>query len=130
MLDKKVIEDLINLQTDNEIIDEEIIEELQKLKKEISLNDVALVKLFLQCFDNLELSTSDFKNDEINMEDKVKKYLGEFEPEEIRIILNNYGGGNEFGDEKAKKRIENLVRKNRVKYLELIKLFFKIFGAD
>lgn len=124
------IQDLKDLQSENEIISDDEIENLKEMKKSISTNQVNLGILFTKCYDYLEVNISDLKNDDFDYSNKIEKIMSKVDPSEIRNLIGDYGFGKQFGDSLTEVKIKNILEKNRKGYLDLIKFFFQVFGGE
>lgn len=123
------IEDMKNMIEVDELIDSSIIEDLKKLKDKIG-NNIALAKLFSLCYMQLYVNSMYFRSDGKDYITKLVKYLSEFEIEPIKRYLDEYADGKEIGSDYTEEAIGNIVKKDREKMMELIMLFFSIFGEE
>lgn len=116
---EKVKEDLEEIEpeifTDNEI------EVLKKTQNSISTDHMKLARLFLTGFDTLKNNILHIKRNE-----KLTKYLKQFDESEVRKILSEYSDGNMFGDHYLELRMKKIVESKRSKMVELINYFMKV----
>jgi hypothetical protein len=124
------IEDLKTIIADKELIDDEDLEQLKNQKKKLTGNDVTLGILFIKCFDVMFLNLDQFKKSEEKINKKIATFLNSFEIDSLRHFVNEYGEGKEYGDFIAEQNIMSVVSNNRESFLELIRLFFQIFGGE
>lgn len=130
ILTNKAVSDIRELISEKEIIDEEVLEDLKANYKSISTSDVKLAVLFVKCHDILEINIQQFKDDEKDFSSKIHSFLKQYSIQDLRAIVTSYGFGKEYGDYIAEINIKEIVNLNREDYLELIRIFMKIFGEE
>ena len=127
---EKEIEDMKDTISEKEIMEDEDLEQIKNLKKSVSGSDVNLAKLFIKCYDFMSINTFQFKDESRNFIKKIEKFLQTFDVSEIRRLVNEYGDGKEYGSYVIEENIKKEVHLNRKRYLDLIKVFFRIFGEE
>lgn len=130
ILTNKSISDIRELISEKEFIDEEVLEDLKENYKSISTSDVKLAVLFMKCHDILEINSSQFKDEEKDFSNKIKSFLKQYQIQDLRSLVNSYGFGKEYGDYIAEINIKQIINSKREDYLELIRVFFRIFGEE
>jgi len=120
------LKDLMEDDDDTELKEKEEVKEAIKLKKQCSIDDVKKGELVIRCFNILDLYIDSFKQ----YSPQIKEFLKDYDIEELRILINEYEGGEAYGDYQMEQAIKKLVQTNRQEYNKLIKLFFGIFGED
>lgn len=126
IFDSSEVESLKDIQSEKEIVTDDELEELIKLKKNITQKPIDLAILFIKCYDILAININEFGDNK----EKLSNYLNTFSLEQLRSFVENYGGGKEYGDALTESNIRSRVGKYREKYLDLIKLFFQIFEEE
>jgi len=129
LLTEKSIETLTEITEEKDLIDDDLIRELNKKKKDISTNPIQLGKIFLICHDTLTSNLQTFSHEK-EAQTQLKQHLQTFDINPLRELLTTYGDGMNYGDHHIQKKISTQVNQQRQKYLELISLFFKIFGGE
>lgn len=116
---------------------EDIIENLKpftKQKEKMGVESITLARLFLDCYDCLYNSRHKFKQSEEdetdNKTNKLELYLKQFDTSELRSLVEDYGDGSDFGSYYLQENIKDLVIKQRIQLIDLVLLFFRIFGEE
>jgi len=119
---------------EKENIQDEDLEKLKQLKIKSGTDSITLGQLFMTCYNYLNgylylLSDKDDK-EKSKLEKKLNDYLSNFQVENLRILIEEYNDGVEFGSYYIGERIKDLANAQRTKLNKLIELFFKVFGED
>jgi len=130
--EKSLLEELKEIveSEDCSISEDTEIDVIRELKKQISTDDIKLAVLYVKCYTFLDMNSYRFINQEEDKVEEIKKLLKNYEIEEVRSLINYYGGGKEYGDYGLEMEIKNIVDKKREKLNELIKSFFQIMGEE
>jgi hypothetical protein len=99
--------------------------DLSNLRARIATDELVLGKLVVECHGLLQINAADLSDD--TDKDKLKNFLSGIDVERLRSVVYEYDDGSNYGAYKEKIQILEIVNSNRKKYLELIRLFFKIF---
>lgn len=118
MIDTKVIEQIKNKITEQDVVDREELDEIKKLKRESVNNSIALAKLFLRCYDALK---DNF--------DELKDELKDIDPTNLRIDIEEFGK-EDYGAYYLEKRIALCINSNHESIKKVISLFFQVFGEE
>jgi len=124
------IENLRDLIEDKDLVEEDELEELKKKSGKMLIDSTILAEIFLKCYNYLYVNQHLFKNEDKDYTQKLKNYLGGFDIQDLRNQLEEYGKGVEFGSYYVSRRIKNIVSKDRRKMIDLVLLFFKLFGEE
>lgn len=124
-MDKETIEKLRSLIEDEELIESEEVEDLEKFRKKSTENNVRLGMLYLKCYNILIQNRIRFKSVE-----KFTKHLDEINVDKQFEKNIQYYNSNGFGKYATEKRIEEYVIKNKKDINSLIDLFFEIFKEE
>lgn len=124
------IEELRDIASERDIISDEELESMKDLKKTITENPINLAALYIKSYDTFAINIFEFKNDSNDYSGEIKKLLEQHSIDRLRDLIELYDGGKGYGDALTESNIRSLVGKNRNKYLELIKLFYQVFGEE
>ena len=127
--------DLIQKKVDDkDLIEDDDIENLKKLKKESNTNSIIFSKLFLTSWDYFNGNLYGFyEKDNENMKKlhlKLRGHLNTFQIEKLRNLLEGYNDGKNFGSHFKERDIKEYAKKYYKKMDNLIQLFFQCFGGD
>ena len=120
---------------EKELIEEDYLEEMKKLKTKMGIDKIALGKLFVFCYDTIDFNVNNLGDDE-ELHSKFKQIIEDVEGEEnkfvneLRILIEDYGDGEEINSYYSGERIRDLAGDNRKVMIQLVILFFKIFGEN
>ena len=117
---------------DFEVVGDDILKSLLTQKEKIGTDEIAFSKLFIECYDIFMINIHVFENEDKKFAEKLKIVCGddELKVKILRGLVSEYGGGNDFGDHNILQRIKQIIDYHREEYMELIKLFFRIFGEN
>jgi len=119
---------------EKDLIEDDDVENLKKLKKESNTNSTIFAKLFLTAWDYLHGNLYAFyEKDNEDMKKlhlKLRGHLNTFQIEKLRNLLEEYNDGNNFGSNFKKMDIKEYSKKYHQKMDNLIQLFFQCFGGD
>jgi hypothetical protein len=111
-----------------EILDDDEIENLQNKRKLIHSNRFEFCLLIIKCNDILSTNIHIFDSN-TQLKEDLSKFLKDIPDISIlRKFVEEYDNGNGYGDHYLLEETKEVIESNREKYLELINLFFKIFG--
>jgi len=123
-LTKEEKEKIKSVFVDEDLIEDDEITILKKLRNESLADSIKLGKLYLNCYSILSNNLHLF---EVN---NLKKILNEFYAEELRNLFEDYGKGEEWGSHNASEKIKDLIKLNRNKLNKIINLFFEVSEND
>ena len=108
---------------EDDIFEENEIKKLKSLKSESFINSIKFGELYLGCYSNWFNNLNLFEG---KLKSNLGKILNEFDVEELRNLLEEYGNGEEIGSHNLGEKIKDIVRENRIKLNKLINLFFEV----
>ncbi|MBU0958178.1 MAG: hypothetical protein KKF56_05205 [Nanoarchaeota archaeon] len=120
------IENIKTKLEDVDLIEDDELEEMRKLRKAISYDSLNVAKLFIKCYDFLSSNIGLFGEDA----KKILILLDDFDAKMIRYSLEDFGSGSDIGSHYAMETIKYYVKENRGRMCYLIDLFFTIFGDE
>lgn len=129
-LNKESILKIKEIAQDKDIIDDSVMEELKKLNNKVSNNNVALAILYTKCFTLLDINLLKFSTDDEDYSKQVKEFIYNSDLPELRRLVNEYGSGEVYGDYIVSENIKLIINKDKEKCMEVIRLFWAIFGGD
>jgi len=115
-----------------DVFDDDKTEALKEDSKKISTNSVNLAKLFLKCYDALDMTYYLFDDNKDKYSEKLGRFI-KFYKEDVSLLrekLEKFGDGTDFGSYYLTQNIISIVESKRVDMLDLINLFFKLAGEE
>lgn len=126
-LELKEIKEIVS---EKDCVDDLEMEDLIKLKTTISNNNIALAILYTKCFTLLDINMLKFKTDDEDYSEKLKDYIYQFDLPELRHLVNEYENGEGFGDYVIAQNIKKCVYDNKRSCMEVIRIFWALFGGE
>lgn len=126
---KEEIKKLKEFFEDEEIIEDSDMNILKQQYKNIGKDSIILAKLFITTHDYFV--TLMYSLDDETLLNKLRRYLLSFDRiQQLRKYMENYGDGEELGSYYIGEAIKTHVLHRRSPMVELIHLFFMVFGEE
>ena len=120
------IESIKSSLDEKEILEDNEIENLTKMKSKIGTDSIIFGRLFLICFDYFSNNIYLFKDCK-----DLNKLLAQFKDvDKLRNLFENYGDGEEYGSYYSGEKIKDVVVSSRKDMMYLIQVFFQTMGEE
>jgi hypothetical protein len=124
-ISKEEVSELKLILQDKEIIDQDEIINIKKLRNHSIKSEIIYGRLVIRINSNLSMCLNSIED---KLKDSFENYLKNLEIINLERLFNDYNNGESIGDYYKEMRIKENLRENKLKYDEMISLFFKLFG--
>ena len=129
-LPDKVVTFLNHVMEEKELVDRDELEKLKIQRFNISADNYKLLKLFVKAYDSLAQCVSRAKNEEEDYSSTLDYYLKSIDFDFPNLLFKEYKEETTLGNQWVEGKIKELITKHRNEYLNLIDIFFKVFGDE